>query len=166
MKRARSNQEIVEEFFNNRPFSTPPDADLKRRIRNMLAELVRTLKLGKASAGQQSDAGRLIEALTNRHRGRPRLLRTSRSGFTSSVDWIAAEHHANGSAKPFEMALKDVRILEIEESGAAPSDHGCAVLMFPPCAAAAARPELDNAQPSVAPKVNLSVTKHGVRVPR
>jgi hypothetical protein len=44
--------------------------------------------------------------------------------------------------------------------------HGCAVLMFPPCAAAAARPELDNAQPSVAPKVDLSVTKHGVRVPR
>ena len=50
-------------------------------------------------------------------------------------------------------------------SGEAPA-HGCAVLMFPPCAAAAARPELDNAQPSVAPKVDLSVTKHGVRVPR
>jgi hypothetical protein len=44
--------------------------------------------------------------------------------------------------------------------------QGCAVLMFPPCATVALRPELDKAQPSFSPKLDSSGSKRSVRLSR
>ena len=72
MKRAKSNEEIVEEFFNRRPFSTPPDDGLKLYIRRLLDALVQALIVGNASAPQQKKAGKLLRALASKRRGCPK----------------------------------------------------------------------------------------------
>jgi hypothetical protein len=42
--------------------------------------------------------------------------------------------------------------------------QGCAVLMFPPCAAVATQPKLGKARRNFAPKLDSSSSKRGVRV--
>jgi hypothetical protein len=123
MKRAKSNEQIVEEFFNRRPFWTPPDADLKQRIHKLLDELVQALVDGNASVAEQRDAGNLLCSLTTRHRGRPRQLRSpyKNAMFSEAVDWAAARYKAQGHDHPLDAALRDARDLEKQESGKRPT---------------------------------------------
>jgi len=119
MKRAKSNEQIVEEFFNNRPFASPPNPGLKLLLQKQLSDLIDALTLGTAPPSRQAEAGRLLQALTGRHRGRPALLKTPHANFhfSMSVDWIAARYAAQGDKHPRASALRDIRDLELKESG-------------------------------------------------
>jgi hypothetical protein len=125
-RRARTNAEIVAEIFNRRPIGA--DASPERREwlmkitdimrRNLLAKLER----GGADRDDQKNAARLLRALTERHRGRPRCLSTpsERQSFADTLDWFVAVHQRQGKAEPLQAALRDAQSLERDE-GHAPS---------------------------------------------
>jgi hypothetical protein len=89
MKRAKNSLQIVEEFFNGRPLSIGEVA-WRQGTRKMLADLVAKLAAGSAPNEDQTKAARLILALTDRRRGRPKILSSSQSGLASTIDLYAA----------------------------------------------------------------------------
>ncbi|WP_147262949.1 hypothetical protein [Roseiarcus fermentans] len=120
MKRAKSNRQIVEEFFMRRRVDDPLSDDWKEVVDGSLDQLIRTLKYGMASAQAQSDAARLLEELTLRSRGRTKkLLPTTKfEGLSWFVDYQEGLHAARGHNDPLGAALEDAREAERSETGA------------------------------------------------
>jgi hypothetical protein len=125
-KRAKTNEQIVEGIIIMRRIEGPLAPEWKEFVREALSKIIDALSNGNATRDVQKQAGRLIEALALRRRGRPkRRLKTPLANFDFSltVDTIAARYAAQGHDDPFKAALADARACEKEESGILLSDQ-------------------------------------------
>jgi hypothetical protein len=69
MKRARTNEQIVEEFFMRRRVDEPLDEEWKQVVESLRDKLIAELKTGRAGPAAQLSAAKLLELLTSRREG-------------------------------------------------------------------------------------------------
>jgi hypothetical protein len=124
MSRARTNRQIIEEFFMRRRVDAdaPLDAELKGYVDALLKKMIGELASGAATISAQKEAARLLSLLLTREPGRPRRrVQSSDRPYVDTADWIRAERAARGESSGLEDAISDMVTLEKEEKGFEPS---------------------------------------------